>query len=53
MKGYTKDNVQWISNKVNRMKSDQTLEMVIRLGDWAERVKKDGIESSRTYNEKL
>lgn len=48
--GYLKGNVMWLCNKVNRMKSDQTLETVIKLGEWAERLKRDGIESARVYN---
>jgi hypothetical protein len=47
--GYVKGNVQWLSYKVNRMKSDQTLEKVIKLGNWAERIQREGIESAREY----
>lgn len=52
-KGYLKGNVHWLSNKVNRMKSDQTLEKVIKLGNWAERIQREGIESAREYNDNL
>lgn len=48
-KGYIKGNVQWISNKVNRVKTDQELDMVIKLGNWAERVKSGGIKVARVY----
>ena len=51
--GYVKGNVHWISNRVNRMKSDQTLEMVIKLGNWAEKIQKEGIESARVYKDNL
>jgi hypothetical protein len=49
-KGYTKNNVQWVSNKVNRVKSDQSMKMLIMLGNWAEKILKDGIESGREFN---
>ena len=51
--GYLKGNVIWLCNKVNRMKSDQTLETVIKLGEWAERLKEHGIESAREYRDNL
>ena len=51
LKGYTKDNVQWISNKVNRVKSNQSMKMLIALGNWAEKILNDGIDSGREFNE--
>lgn len=37
-KGYTKDNVQVISWRANRLKNDATLEELVALGAWAKRL---------------
>jgi len=38
-KGYTKDNVQIISLKANRLKSNATLDELIKMGEWAAKQK--------------
>jgi hypothetical protein len=40
-KGYTKDNVQVISWRANRLKNDATLEELVALGAWAKRLSKN------------
>ena len=34
--GYIKGNVRFISTKVNRVKSDQKMERLVELGNWAQ-----------------
>ncbi len=39
--GYIVGNVQFISTKVNRVKSDQHMKRLVELGDWAKKVLKN------------
>lgn len=41
--GYVRGNVQVISSLANAMKQDATLDEIIRLGTWAQRVKTHGV----------
>ena len=47
--GYVVGNVHFISTKVNRVKSDQSMERLVELGDWAKIVFDFGIEAGRYY----
>lgn len=47
--GYVVGNVRFISNKANRVKSDQKLDKLVKLGNWAKRIIDSGIDNARNY----
>ena len=42
--GYIIGNVQFVSTKVNRVKSNQKMDRLVELGNWAQRVIDEGID---------
>ena len=50
--GYIVGNVHFISTKVNRVKSDQNMERLVELGDWAKKIFVFGVEEGRSYHQR-